>query len=73
MLPKGLRDISAVLPTTHALDSLRKLLILNSNLDSILSELYILICFSVVSLLTGIFLLRLGFKYARIKGSLSSY
>ncbi|MBX3006602.1 MAG: ABC transporter permease [Melioribacteraceae bacterium] len=73
MLPPGLLEFSSFLPTTHALNALRELLILNSNLYSLTPEIFSLTCFSVVSLSVGIYSFNVGFEYARIKGTLSSY
>jgi ABC-2 type transport system permease protein len=73
MLPSGLLEISSLLPTTHALNALRELIILNSQLPSLSTEIFTLIYFSVVSLSLGVFVFKAGFEYARIKGTLSSY
>ena len=72
-LPNYLKMISALLPTTYALDALRLALINNAKMSDILPQLLLLGMISLITLPLGFIVVRIGFNQARKSGSLAHY
>jgi len=72
-LPSYLRPISYMLPTTYALHVLRMSLLKNASMNEIMPYLALLLAISLVTIPLGFIILRMGFNYARRKGSLAQY
>ncbi len=73
VLPPALKNVSLLLPTTHALIALRQSIINNATFYQLRSELIILSLFSLVTIPLGLFIFSYGFNRARTEGSLSHY
>lgn len=73
ILPKFLRGISYVLPTTHALIALRQSLMTNSSFASMKGEILILVVFCLITVPLGIVSFYFGFNKARKDGTLAFY
>jgi len=72
-LPAYLKPVSAVLPTTYALDALRLTLMGNASIDQITPQLLFLLTMSLISLPLGFIVVRLGYNRARRTGTLAHY
>lgn len=72
-LPKYLQHVSAVLPTTYALQALRLSLINNTPTSQIAPHLLLLAFITLITMPLGLVAVRLGFVHARKTGSLVQY
>ncbi|MDO7976480.1 ABC transporter permease [Oceanotoga teriensis] len=73
ILPNWLQVVSKFLPTTYAMDSLRKSLIINATFEDIKINVLILIIMSIFLLPTGIIFFKHAFNKARYEGTLIQY
>lgn len=73
VLPPFLKNISLLLPTTHALVALRQSIINNAPFHQLQSELIVLFLFSLITIPVGLFIFSYGFNRARYEGSLGHY
>ncbi|WP_129408288.1 ABC transporter permease [Marinitoga lauensis] len=73
ILPKWLRGISYILPTTYAMDGLRKTLIKGYSLYQIKEDIIILIIMTIIILPIGIYWFKNSFDKARKYGTISQY
>lgn len=72
-LPQPLQVVSAMLPTTHALQALRLTLIQKAGLPEIMPQVILLSLMTVITIPLGFAVLRIGFGKARREGSLAQY
>ena len=72
-LPPLLQHVSAVLPTTYALQALRLSLISDAPMVQIAPHLVLLTIITLITLPLGLVAVRLGFLHARKTGSLVQY
>lgn len=73
ILPKWLRGISYILPTTYAMDGLRKTLINGYSLYQIKEDIIILIIMTIIILPIGMYWFKNSFDKARKYGTISQY
>ncbi len=73
VLPWWLKWVSMLLPITHALEALRRLLLNGASLNEVGVQLLILFCFAVVLMTGGLLLFRGALKIAKKQGSLLHY
>lgn len=73
MLPRYLRAVSSILPTTHALRALRLTLTREVGLADVAPELTFLVITSCLTIPLGLLVFRLGFDRARRRGTLGEY
>ncbi len=73
VLPKYLKNISQVLPTTYALRALRKALLKGDDLKVLLPDIFILSAFCITLLPLSIAIFKFAVKKAKIAGSLTHY
>lgn len=72
-LPRFLQHVSAVLPTTYALQALRLSLMNDAPMSQVAPQLTLLAVFTLITLPIGLVAVRLGFTHARKTGSLVQY
>ncbi len=75
LIPRSLRSVSYVLPTTYGLDGLRRSILLGADLSSpaIVSDISGLVILSVILVPLGVLIFRAGCRKAKIEGTLSYY
>lgn len=73
ILPNWLQAISRALPTTQALDGLRRALLQDAGLEQVLPTLADLALWSVATLPMGLVVLKIGLARARAGGTLGEY
>ncbi|MCE4607581.1 MAG: ABC transporter permease [Caldisphaeraceae archaeon] len=73
VLPYYARLISYAIPLTPALDGLRLALLKGASLHALYSYFIVLLLFDLVLIPLGFLVYKLGFDYARKKGTLSEY
>lgn len=72
-LPRYLRVISELLPTTHALHALRLTLIQGAGIDDIMPQVKVLFMMTCITMPLGLVAVRAGFSKARRVGSLAQF
>lgn len=73
VFPSILRRFSMILPTTHALVALRKVVMKNASWQQIQNELFILVALSFITIPVGLKIFSYGYNRARCEGTLSHY
>ena len=73
ILPSWLEPYSNLLPITHALESMRQILINGASFNDVMPQIQILLIFTFFLLPLGLFSFRYGLKIARKEGSLVHY
>lgn len=71
-LPDSFQFLSQYVPTYHFLEILRQALFMNYE-PFLIKSLYILICSSLICLLSGIFIFRKAIRYSKISGKAYTY
>ncbi len=73
VLPPWMQTLSELLPYTHALEAMRKTILLGAGVGDIAPELKILILFAGALFPLGIYAFHLAVRRARVLGSLGQY
>jgi len=73
VLPQWLEPYSNLLPITHALEAMRKILLNGATFSDVLSQILSLLAFTIVLFPAGLYAFRHGLKLARKEGSLVHY
>ena len=73
MLPDWLRPFSAAFPITHALEAMRKAVLMGAGVGRLSTELLVLAGFAAVSVPAGTLAFRWALRRIRIDGSLGSH
>jgi ABC-2 type transport system permease protein len=73
VLPSWLEPVAHLLPITHALEAMRRILLNGANLAEVSNQIVILAFFTVVLLPTGLAIFSYGLRMARQDGSLIHY
>jgi len=73
VLPEGVQKLSAFVPLTYSLHSLRLVLLQGAGFDKIISDLCILLVLALALLPIGIFFFSFAVKRAKMEGSLVHY
>ncbi len=73
VLPEIMQNISQLIPVTHGLEMMRKIVIYNSNTYISLESITTLSCFMIANLLVGVFLLKHAVKKVKFFGTSGEY
>ena len=73
VLPSWLEPYANLLPITHALEAMRKILLNGAGFNDVLSQILSLLAFTLILLPAGLYSFRHGLKLARKEGSLVHY
>ncbi|MEW6586394.1 MAG: ABC transporter permease [Nitrospirota bacterium] len=73
VLPPWLSPFADLLPITHALEAMRRVLLTGASLDAVYNEILILAGFVILLLPSGLLAFGYGLKLARKEGSLIQY
>jgi ABC-2 type transport system permease protein len=73
ILPQTAQKLSAFIPITYALRSIRLILLQGASAEKVVFDIFILLAFVVVLLPIGILVFKFAVKMAKIEGSLTHY
>ncbi|MFC1849562.1 ABC transporter permease [candidate division CSSED10-310 bacterium] len=73
VLPPLLKKLSLLLPMTHTLHAFRQALLFGAGIEDIITEIMILLVFSIITLPAGLLAFKLAIQQAKRHGSLGQY
>jgi ABC-2 type transport system permease protein len=72
-LPAWIKPFSLIFPLTYGIEAMRKVLLANASFDDVKNNLFILVFFSIIFLISGIITVKYSLKVARKQGTLLHY